>query len=101
MKDPTPLQVVLTVLAVYRLTLLLVADRLLQRPRRWLYERSRGAGRLAYFVTCPWCVSVWVGALGALACLRWGDGWGWWLAALTLACSAVTGFLASFASPDG
>jgi hypothetical protein len=57
-RDPTALTV--SALAVYRLTRLLVEDEVTRPVRERLAENAEG--RLAYFVTCPWCVSVWVGA---------------------------------------
>jgi uncharacterized protein DUF1360 len=73
---------VLTCLTVFRVTRLLVTDRITERPRlalyRWaclrnttrdraqvLRDIASGVDRpplLAYYVTCPWCVSVWIGA---------------------------------------
>lgn len=54
-------------LAVFRLVRLIIADRLADRPRKWLTRRSLvRRGVLAYFLTCPWCVSIWVAA-GVLA----------------------------------
>lgn len=78
---------VLTCLTVFRVTRLLVTDRITEKPRlalyRWACLRSSrswvktpedralvlgniasGASKtplLAYYLTCPWCVSVWVG----------------------------------------
>lgn len=79
-------------LAVHRLTRLATQDEITTRLRERIHTAAP-EGRLAYFVTCPWCVSMWVGA-------------GW--AALTvaaprtarvvgaaLAWSSVTGLLAS------
>jgi hypothetical protein len=51
-------------LAVYRLTRLLVEDEV-TRPARERITEAAPEGRLAYFVTCPWCVSMWVGAAWA------------------------------------
>lgn len=55
--------------------------------------------KLSYLLQCSWCASMWIAPLAVASALAWGDGWGWWLAAGTLAASAVTGFLASYASP--
>ena len=68
--------VALIALATHRLTLLVIDDRITQRPRLWAqgrfedrYERRTGvhsdqewlsAG--AYFLSCPWCVGIWVAA---------------------------------------
>jgi len=47
-------------LAVYRLTRLVVEDTIAEPIRDRIVEAAP-EGRLAYFLTCPWCVSVWVG----------------------------------------
>lgn len=90
-----PVDLVLGALAVHRLTRLVVDDKITEPLR----ERVTGAGDdepegLAYFVTCPWCVSMWVA--------------GGWLALRTiaprtaralgtvLASSSVAGLLASW-----
>lgn len=71
LRQPTALAV--GALAVHRLTRLVVEDEV-TRPWRERVEQTDPEGRLAYFVTCPWCVSMWIGA-------------GW--AALTVAAPAV------------
>lgn len=50
---------------------------------------------LVYLVTCPWCVSIYVGAVAAPLIWFWGSSP--WLAipALALALSQVTGLLAT------
>lgn len=51
----------LWVLALARVTRLVVADRLTDFLRIWAYHRSQGAeSLLTYFVQCPWCVSMWL-----------------------------------------
>lgn len=113
-------------LAVARITRLIVADKVLERPRRavilsaWLRaypwvraeepddptqqrknlamvmaNHADNPPMLAYLVVCPWCVSIWVGAVMAPLALAWGTRW-WMLApALALAFSHITGFLAT------
>lgn len=56
LRDP----VVLAVggLAVHRLTRLLVEDEILRPVRERIAPDDES--RLAYFVTCPWCVSIYV-----------------------------------------
>lgn len=55
--DPVALAV--SALAVYRITRLVTTDRVADRWRAPLVARG---GRAGYFVTCPWCVSVWLAA---------------------------------------
>jgi hypothetical protein len=52
-----------------------------------------------YLLSCPWCLSIWFGAVVAATALAWGDGWGWQLIAGTLAASGLTGLGASVAHP--
>jgi len=91
---------VLAALAVWRVTLLVVADEL-TRPLRELVLRRWDGGRLEYLLSCPWCASVWVGPVVIGSGMAWGDGWAWQLGAGTLGFSALTGWLSAFASPDG
>lgn len=63
LRDPVTLAV--GALAVHRLTRLVVADTITEPVRDRIRDRAP-EGRLAYFLTCPWCVSVWVGAGWAL-----------------------------------
>jgi hypothetical protein len=72
LRDPVTLTV--GALAVHRLTRLATEDELTASLRRRI-SSAAPEGRLAYLVTCPWCVSVYVAA-------------GW--AALTVAAPAVT-----------
>jgi hypothetical protein len=119
----SPIILVVYALAVARLTRMITADKILERPRvavvKWAWRRSypwikvepkdaqnkalamvmsNHADRppmLAYFAFCPWCVSIWIGA--GVAPLVWLWGARPWLLvpALALALSYVTGFLAN------
>lgn len=111
-------------LAVARLTRLITTDKIFERPRRafvlaqwrrahpWVKAEPTPEDRtkalkmtmsvnadhpplLAYMAFCPWCVSIYVGAVAAP--LVWWFGTRPWLfiPALALALSHVTGFLAS------
>lgn len=91
----------LTLGAVWRVTLLIVADEITAPARRRLLARLDPAKHVAYGLTCPWCASVWAAVPVVASGLAWSPGWGWQLAAGALAASAVTGFVSSFASPDG
>lgn len=48
-------------LAVHRLTRLVTTDEV-TAPVRDRITEAAPEGRAAYFVTCPWCVSVWAAA---------------------------------------
>lgn len=88
----TVLELVLIVGAVARLTRLLQTDTILDRPRArvrtWL-----GDWKVAELLWCPWCLSVWLGALVAVSWWAWGTG-RWWLAVMVaLTASMATGLL--------
>lgn len=63
------------------------------------HSKSTTATRWELFLSCPWCVSVWLGAGAAVLVGVWPEGW-WRWGALALAASAVTGLLATLASPE-
>lgn len=88
----TWLLVLLAVLATARLTRLINDDAILDRPRAWV--QRGGESKLAYFVTCPWCVSIWVGACVAVATYDWHAYGVVQVGLLMLAASHVTGMLA-------
>lgn len=83
---------VLIALASYRLTRLVNLDVITTRPRKWAQRQA--SGKLEYFVTCPWCVSIYVAGAVVLVtdlvtsvpvpALQW------------LAASTVCGFLGGF-----
>ena len=96
----TPVSWVLAALAVWRVTLLVVADEITRPAREALLRRWAG-GRVDYLLSCPWCASIWVAPVVVGSGLAWGDGWGWQLGAASLGFSALAGLLSSIASPDG
>lgn len=75
-------------LAVYRLTHLIVEDKIAQPIRDWAVRASNFTMEL---VTCPWCVSIWFGAGAVLALALIPTVW--FYIALWLAFSAIAGFL--------
>jgi hypothetical protein len=91
-----PLVALLAALATFRITLLITADAITERPRTAIMRRG---GWPAYWVTCAWCASAPVALAVVGSALAWSDGWGWQLAAGSLSASAVTGILAEVASP--
>lgn len=104
---PDWLLILLTVLVTFRLTVLVTRDRITRVPRErlqgWAESRwERRTGRtsdtdewqseIAYLLSCPWCVSIWVGGATVLAVGLTHD-----LPApilVWLAASGVTGLLA-------
>jgi hypothetical protein len=119
----SPIILVVYALAVARLTRMITADKILERPRvavvKWAWVRANPwikkepaedrrknlalamsadadhPPMLAYFAFCPWCVSIWVGASAAPLVWLWGARPWLLVPALALALSYVTGFLAS------
>lgn len=95
MMDPMQtLTLVLTVLAVARVTRLVNADRITEGPRNAIVRRLDPDGLMAYMVFCPWCVSVYTGAGAGAAWWAWGDTRIFTAAVLALAASHVAGVLA-------
>lgn len=85
---------VLLFLATARITRLVNDDTLTERPRTWLILRLNGHENAQYLITCPWCVSVYVGAALAGA-WAWLGTPTWFMGSLAaLAASYVTGWLA-------
>lgn len=60
---------VLMALCAYRITRLLTADAILDRPRDFVTRHA--SGKLDYFATCPHCVSVYVSAVVVAATDRY------------------------------
>lgn len=96
----TLLVLTLYVLAVMRVTRLINADAILDTPRIWLLRRFGPESTLAYFLSCPWCVSIWVAGLTAPFVLhQLGlDLWLWPI--LGLAASHLTGLAAQLDGDD-
>ncbi|QPO17090.1 membrane protein [Gordonia phage Lilbeanie] len=85
------LTVILTIVAVARLTRLVVADAITYPIRARIVLWTGEESRLTYFVTCSWCVSIWLGA-GVAAAAYWFADDRWWLyVVLALAASYVAG----------
>lgn len=85
----TWLTVVLNAGAVFRISILITQDVLLDRPRNWLTSNYHGT--LVTLATCMWCISFWVAVIAALLTFFFWPVWIW--VALVLTLSAVTGAL--------
>jgi hypothetical protein len=81
---------VVVVLAVYRLTRLVTADRIMDWFRAWVEARS---GWAAYLVTCDWCLSIWVAPPVVWVGMVWGELLAVRVVFGALAASALTGLL--------
>jgi hypothetical protein len=86
------LLVLLAVLTTARITRLINADAILDRPRAWV--QAHAGDTLTYFVQCPWCVSIWVGGGVAAATYAWHGHWAVQVLLIALTASYVTGLLA-------
>lgn len=90
------------VLAVARLTRLVVADEITKELRNGLIARLNEEKafhlKLAYLLTCTWCASVWVAAPVAVGTHYFGAHDWWWLALSTVAASQVAGMLGEVSS---
>lgn len=91
--------IVLFALAVARVTLIITDDDILKRPRAWIVNKvapnDGDEHPIATLVTCPWCMSVWVGcALAPLVYYHYGNPLVY-MGGLVLAASQVTGMIAN------
>lgn len=48
--------------ATYRLTKLVLEDRITEDLRNRIYAHFPRDSKASYFIGCPWCVSIWAGA---------------------------------------
>jgi hypothetical protein len=96
MTIPAWLQLLIYALAVARVTGLIYADTITEPLRDrligWLDDRPATLGAfIAALIQCPWCVSIWLGALAAPLVWFWGDSPVMLILGLWLALSQVTG----------
>lgn len=86
-------------LAVYRATKLIIDDEITQELREKAFAALDArpqtvlTRKLSYFLTCPWCVSIWVAA--ALLTLKLFSPATYEYFASILAFSAITGLIDS------
>lgn len=107
MIDPS-LFVLLSVLAVYRVTRLLIVDKILEVPRekvqnffedRWIRKHEiedpdTWRSSIAYLLGCMWCASIWVSC--ALYLVFWasiGQYPVWFFIVCVSVASAITGLI--------
>lgn len=91
LRDPVTLAV--GALAVHRLTRLVTEDEV-TAPLRDRITNAAPEGRLAYLVSCPWCVSIYAAAGWAAATVAAPAATA--AAGAVLAWSSVSGLLASW-----
>jgi hypothetical protein len=83
------IRVVSDLLATYRLTKLVMDDEITQDLRMAIYTKFPQNSKISYFIGCPWCVSIWAGAV--IFTLRNVNPDGADIVSGLLAASAVTG----------
>jgi hypothetical protein len=89
------LPLIALVLATYRITRLITADVFPFEPLRL---KVQGSGtKFEYLLSCPFCVSVWVGGFLAAGQGFVGDEWPWQVFVGAMALSATTCLLAALA----
>lgn len=49
------------ILATYRLTKLIMEDRITEDFRNLIYSKFPKDSMLSYLIGCPWCISIWAG----------------------------------------
>jgi len=82
---------VVLLLAIYRVTRLVVEDEILDEPRNWVFDRIKADGNLSYLLTCYWCTSFWVAIPLTILYIVYPPGM--MVVGLPLAGSAVTGLI--------
>lgn len=85
------IQFVVLILAVYRVTRLLIQDEIIDEAREWYFSKVKSGGKLEYLMTCYWCLSFWVSIPFAILYIARPNGM--MVAGLPLASSAVVGFI--------
>lgn len=89
----TALNFVKDALAVYRLTKLVIDDKITEDYREAVFERfPPETTKIGFMFTCPWCISIWVGFGVVLARKIAPEAWD--ATATALAASSVSGLLA-------
>lgn len=84
----------LSIIAIYRITALIIDDRVFDKPREFIFSRMKGTWiDIPYLITCYWCLSFWVGLVCVPVMIFLPFIWG--PLALVLTASAVSGILGS------
>lgn len=84
----------LLVLAVARLTRLVVSDQITMPLRQWVVARDGEQGWFTFLVHCPWCAGFWVAAVTAPLYWFFGRSPFFVIPCVALAVSQAVGLLA-------
>jgi fatty acid desaturase len=95
-----PVLLVIYVLAVTRLTGLIVSDSITEDARdnfiAWLDDRPKTLGAyITTLVTCPWCAGMWAALIASPLVWFWGHSPFMLIPAIALAFSQVTGMISN------
>ena len=83
----------INVLAVHRLTKLVIEDKITEQLRNKLFDKWPPQTSWTYLITCPWCISIWFAGLAVAGLfLFWGV---WFIASLILAISSAVGIIST------
>jgi hypothetical protein len=96
----TTFTLIILVGAVARITRLVTTDRITEAPRDWILDRLNPHGLGTYLMSCPWCISIYVGFIAAPVGHFWGDEPWVTIPAIALTMSYITGFLATLTKGD-
>lgn len=91
---------VLYLLAVIRLTKLVVFDTIAEPFRALLSRRLRKGSRITYVAHCPWCISVWLAAAAAPFAILAADLSWWTMPLFVFASSHLAGLLSALVIDD-
>jgi uncharacterized membrane protein len=91
---------VLAIGSVARITRMITTDRIFERARDWLLDRINPHGMITYMLSCPWCISIYVGSVGAVVMYRYGGEPCVTVPAIALTASYITGWLESLTKGD-
>lgn len=92
------LTVLVASFAAYRLTRLVVADKISERPIGWLEQRL--PDQISYMLSCWWCAGMWVSFAVAVPAVLWADNRVVQIVGLGLALSTFVGLAAGLTEPD-
>jgi hypothetical protein len=94
--DHDPWAVIFDVLATYRLTTMVKDDKITEDLRTKVWDRFGQPGdddshKVSYLLTCPWCLSIYFGAIAVTGRMLWPRAWR--PVSKALAFSALTGLI--------
>lgn len=60
---PTPYELVILALAVFRLSRLITTDQIFEPLRNRIWRWKDPSTQIGYLLTCNWCMSIWFASL--------------------------------------